>query len=57
VGVGLGLAVAHHLVSKHGGSLTATSADKGARFELTVPLATSDAGTGAVEQMDRTSDL
>jgi signal transduction histidine kinase len=56
-GVGLGLAVAHHLVSKHGGSLSATSADAGARFELRVPLATSDAGTGAVATMDRTSDL
>ena len=56
-GVGLGLAVAHHLVAKHGGSLTATSAENGARFELRVPLATSGAGTGAVAQMDRTSDL
>jgi signal transduction histidine kinase len=42
-GVGLGLAVAHHLVTKHGGSLTADSRDVGARFELAMPLATSDA--------------
>ena len=43
-GIGLGLAVAHHLAGKHGGSLRASSADKGARFELAVPLMTSDAG-------------
>jgi signal transduction histidine kinase len=43
VGVGLGLAVAHHLACRHGGSLRATSADTGARFELAVPLTTSDA--------------
>ena len=56
-GIGLGLAVAHHVVVKHGGSLTATSADSGARFDLTVPLAKGDAHTGAVAQTDRTSDL
>jgi signal transduction histidine kinase len=56
-GVGLGLAVAHHVVSKHGGSLTATSAGAGAKFELSMPLAASDAGTGAVTQRNRTSDL
>jgi PAS domain S-box-containing protein len=43
-GVGLGLAVAHHVVKQHGGSLIATSAEAGARFELAVPLETSDAG-------------
>jgi signal transduction histidine kinase len=56
-GVGLGLAVAHHLAGKHGGSLTATSADSGARFVLTVPLATSNGSTSAVAKMDRTSNL
>jgi signal transduction histidine kinase len=56
-GIGLGLAVAHHVASKHGGSLTATSAASGARFVLTVPLAASGADIGAVAKMDRTSDL
>ena len=56
-GVGLGLAVAHHLIGKHGGTLTATSADSGARFVLSVPLATSDGSTAAVAKMDRTSNL
>ncbi|HSC14017.1 MAG TPA: ATP-binding protein [Gammaproteobacteria bacterium] len=56
-GVGLGLAVAHHLVGKHGGTLTATSADSGARFVLSVPLATSDPSAAAVAKMDRTSNL
>jgi signal transduction histidine kinase len=56
-GVGLGLAVAHHVASKHGGSLTATSAASGARFVLTVPLAASGAEIGAVAQVKRTSHL
>jgi signal transduction histidine kinase len=56
-GVGLGLAVAHHIASKHGGSLTATSAASGARFVLTVPLAASGADVGPVAQVDRTLDL
>jgi signal transduction histidine kinase len=56
-GIGLGIAVAHHVIARHGGALTAMSADKGARFELTMPLAMSDAGTGAVAQTNRTSDL
>ena len=56
-GIGLGIAVAHHVASKHGGSLTATSAASGACFVLTVPLAASGADTGAVAKMDRTSDL
>jgi signal transduction histidine kinase len=38
-GIGLGLAVAHHLIAKHGGTLTATSDGPGARFTLTLPLA------------------
>jgi signal transduction histidine kinase len=56
-GIGLGVAVAHHVIARHGGALTAASADKGARFELTVPLATSDAGTAAMAETKRTSDL
>ena len=38
-GIGLGLAVAHHLIAKHGGTLTAASDGAGARFTLTLPLA------------------
>lgn len=38
-GIGLGLAVAHHLIVRHGGSLTATSEGQGARLTLTLPLA------------------
>lgn len=56
-GIGLGLAVAHHVAGKHGGSLTATSAASGARFVLTVPLAANGADGGAVAKMDRTPDL
>jgi signal transduction histidine kinase len=38
-GIGLGLAVAHHLIAKHGGTLAATSEGRGALFTLTLPLA------------------
>jgi signal transduction histidine kinase len=38
-GLGLGLAVAHHILVKHGGSLSVSSGAVGARFELTLPLA------------------
>jgi len=55
-GVGLGVAIAHHVVSKHGGSLTATSAASGARFVLTVPLAASGGGMG-VAKVERNLDL
>jgi signal transduction histidine kinase len=37
-GIGLGLAVAHHLIARHGGTLTATSDGPGTRFTLTLPL-------------------
>jgi signal transduction histidine kinase len=37
-GFGLGLAVAHHVLTKHGGSLGVSSGTVGARFELTLPL-------------------
>ncbi len=37
-GLGLGLAVAHHIVAKHGGTLTVTSGDSGAVFTLMLPL-------------------
>ena len=38
-GLGLGLAVAHHIVTQHEGSLTASSSKGGTRFVLTLPLA------------------
>lgn len=38
-GLGLGLAVAHHVAVRHGGSLTAASAPSGTRFVLKLPLA------------------
>jgi signal transduction histidine kinase len=37
-GIGLGLAVAHHLIVKHGGTLTATSGGPGVRFTVALPL-------------------
>ncbi len=42
-GIGLGLAVAHHLITRHGGTMTATSDGPGTRFTLTLPL--EDAGS------------
>jgi signal transduction histidine kinase len=56
-GVGLGLAVAHHLIGKHGGTLTAASTEGGARFTLTMPLATNGGSSAAVAKMGRTSNL
>jgi signal transduction histidine kinase len=38
-GLGLGLAIAHHLAARHGGTLEATSGSSGALFTLTLPLA------------------
>ena len=38
-GLGLGIAVAHHIAEKHGGSLAAASSTSGVRFALTLPLA------------------
>jgi len=40
-GIGLGLAVAHHLAVKHGGTLTVASRDVGVAFTLSLPLAAS----------------
>jgi signal transduction histidine kinase len=56
-GLGLGLAVAHHVATKHGGSLTAASGESGARFVLTLPLAASGRERDALAQTDRTSGL
>jgi signal transduction histidine kinase len=52
-GLGLGLAVAHRVAAKHGGSLTAVAAASGARFVMTLPLASG--GKTGVAQADRTS--
>ena len=48
-GIGLGLAVAHHVAARHGGSLTAASVASGARFTMTLPL-TRNGGAGTVAQ-------
>ncbi|HEX7236872.1 MAG TPA: PAS domain-containing sensor histidine kinase [Gammaproteobacteria bacterium] len=53
-GIGLGLAVAHHVAAKHGGALTAASVASGARFMMTLPLAR-NSGTGAVARTGPTS--
>jgi signal transduction histidine kinase len=50
-GLGLGLAVAHHIFTKHGGSLSVSSGAIGARFELTLPLAADGRQPDAI-QMD-----
>jgi signal transduction histidine kinase len=42
-GIGLGLAVAHHLIVRHGGTLTATSGGSGVRFTVALPLPASAA--------------
>jgi signal transduction histidine kinase len=42
-GLGLGLAVAHQIAVQHGGTLAASNGVAGARFVLTLPLATSRA--------------
>ena len=49
-GLGLGLAVAHHIVSKHGGTLTATNGSAGAVFTLTFPLEPSTAPEAAARR-------
>jgi signal transduction histidine kinase len=41
-GVGLGLPVAHHIVTKHGGTLTASTGASGALLTLSLPLARAD---------------
>jgi two-component system sensor histidine kinase MprB len=47
-GLGLGIAVAHHIARKHGGVLTATSKSAGTLFTLTLPfLAPVDAVTSS----------
>jgi signal transduction histidine kinase len=50
-GLGLGLAVAHHVAAEHGGSLTAISAAAGAEFSMTLPLASG--APGSVAQTNR----
>jgi signal transduction histidine kinase len=55
-GLGLGLAVAHHIFTKHGGSLGVSSSAVGARFELTLPLAADGRHADAIQLRARTSD-
>ena len=54
-GLGLGLAVAHHVAAEHGGSLTALSVPSGARFVMTLPLIAGGA-KDSVAQADCTPD-
>lgn len=42
-GLGLGLAVAHHVAARHGGTLTAAAEGSRTRFVLTLPLASGTA--------------
>ena len=57
-GLGLGLAVAHHVATKHGGSLTAASSAAETRFVLTLPLAASGRRDAeGIARADRTSSL
>ncbi len=56
-GLGLGLAIARHLVERHGGTITARSAgpDRGAEFEVRMPIRAAQTGvpdeTAPVEPM------
>jgi signal transduction histidine kinase len=56
-GLGLGLAVAHHLMHRQGGTLTATSRSSGALFTLTLPLAAAGGhGSDALAAVTRSSE-
>jgi signal transduction histidine kinase len=55
-GLGLGLAVAHHIFTRHGGSLTVSSDAVGARFDLTLPLATGGPPLEALQRGARTPE-
>jgi signal transduction histidine kinase len=54
-GLGLGLAVAHHIATSHGGSLSAESSASGVRFKMTLPLAARDGETEPVVHRSNTS--
>lgn len=41
-GTGLGLAIARRVIEKHGGSLTLLDSDSGARFQISLPMATAE---------------
>ena len=57
-GLGLGLAVAHHLTHQQGGTLTAASRSSGALFTLTLPLAAAGGrGAEALAAATRRSEL
>ena len=56
-GLGLGLAVAHHLTHRQGGTLTAASRSSGALFTLTLPLAAAGGhGRDALSAVTRSSE-
>jgi PAS domain S-box-containing protein len=59
-GLGLGLAIVHHLVELHGGTVSAVSLgeDQGATFSVTLPLMpTQHEATHAHSQLELSSDL
>jgi signal transduction histidine kinase len=56
-GLGLGLAVAHHILTQHGGSLGVSSGAVGARFELTLPLAADGRQPDAIQLRARTRNF
>jgi signal transduction histidine kinase len=57
-GIGLGLAVAHHLIVKHGGTLTATSGGSGVRFTVALPLLSAgDPATDTLASRTRSLEL
>jgi len=56
-GLGLALAVAHHLTHRQGGTLTAASRSSGALFTLTFPLAAAGGhGSDALSAVTRSSE-
>jgi len=56
-GTGLGLAIVHRIVSDHGGAVEVTSADRGTRFSIWIPLGrTRPPGTAAALKASRAAE-
>lgn len=58
-GLGLGLSIVSHLVSLHGGSVSAESEgkDKGATFTVTFPVVSLTAKTGPIEEKEKREQI
>jgi two-component system sensor histidine kinase CiaH len=55
-GVGLGLAIAHYLITRHHGTITVRSEQgKGSTFRITLPASHADSDSPLSSSMDRTS--